>query len=249
MPDTPLLLGVSLKMYFTHERSLAWMRQIAEILAASPAVAGGDVEFFVAPTFPALKDAVRILQPHAVGAQDVAATDLGAYTGEVSAAELAEIGVSLVEIGHAERRRLFGEDDDAVQAKCGQALAHGLTPLLCVGEPEQVDPEETAALVVSQARSALLTDTELVRDRVVLAYEPYWAIGAAQAAPAEYVQQVCRLVKERLRDQLPGMLLVYGGSAGPGTLSALGDAVDGLFLGRFAHDPANVAAILTEAEA
>ena len=70
-----------------------------------------------------------------------------------------------------------------MQAKCGQALAHGLTPLLCVGEPEQVDPEETAALVVSQARSALLTDTQLVRDRVVLAYEPYWAIGAAQATP------------------------------------------------------------------
>lgn len=247
MTAAPALLGVSLKMYFTHERTLEWMRQVAGILSASQAVADGDIEFFVAPSFPALKDAVEILHPNPVGAQDVAATDLGAYTGEVSAAELAEIGVSLVEIGHAERRRYFGEDDETFRAKCRQVLNHDLTPLLCVGEPERQDPVDTVARVVSQASHALLGESDQVTERVVLAYEPYWAIGAAEAAPAEYVQQVCRLVKEQLQDRLPAMRLIYGGSAGPGTLTSLGDAVDGLFLGRFAHDPANVEAIIQEA--
>ncbi len=245
----PTILGVSLKMYFAHERSLTWMRQVAAILADASAMTAGEVEFFAVPSFPALKDAVEILRPHAVGAQDVAATDLGAYTGEVSAAELAEIGVSIVEVGHAERRLLFGEDDAVVHAKCQQVLGHGLTPLLCVGEPSRVSSEEAATLVVSQVRSALLVDAAILREQVVIAYEPHWAIGAPDAAPPDHVREVCRLVKNQLDADLPNLRLLYGGSAGPGTLTALGSAVDGLFLGRFAHDPANVAEILEEASA
>lgn len=241
------MLGVSLKTYFTHARTLEWMRSIAALLGRTDAVRDGLVEFFVAPTFPSLKDAVRILEPGAVAAQDVAATAPGAYTGEVSAEELAEIGVRFVEIGHAERRSLFGETDDVVRAKCVRALNVGLTPLLCVGEPEQQDPEATAEIVIAQAKDALLAGSEDRLDaRVVLAYEPYWAIGAPHAAPAEYVQAVCRSVKAQLRHSLPNLVLLYGGSAGPGTLTALGPAVDGLFLGRFAHEVQNVEAILRE---
>lgn len=243
----PTMLGVSLKTYFTHARTMEWLGTVAELLDHDEAVRQGQVEFFAAPTFPALKDAISILGKHAVAAQDVAPTEPGAYTGEVSAEELAEIGVQLVEIGHAERRSLFGETDDTVRQKCRRTLDVGLTPLVCVGEAQQQDPTATAELVVEQAKGALLNGREGVEARVVLAYEPFWAIGASRPAPADYVQQVCRTVKSRLAQQFPQLVLLYGGSAGPGTLTSLDSAVDGLFLGRFAHDTANVKAILAEA--
>lgn len=247
---SPLLLGTSLKMYFGHQRTLAWAREVAAILAASPAVTDGRVEFFVAPSFPALPEVVRILAPHPVAAQDVAAAESGAFTGEVSAGELAEIGVRLVEIGHAERRRLFRETDAEIAAKCAVVLGRGLTPVLCAGEPEAGDPAAATDIVVDQVDAALAGSLrgDPAR-RVVVAYEPHWAIGAAEAAPATYVREVCGPARERLRDRYPGLALLYGGSAGPGTLTALGDVVDGLFLGRFVHDPRNVAAVLDEAAA
>ena len=242
------LLGVSLKSYFTHQRTLGWMRDVAALLEENAGVRDGRVEFFVAPTFVGLKDALRILDPHPVAAQDVSATGLGAYTGEVPAEELAEIGVSLVEIGHAERRRYFGETDDDFRAKCSRVMEHGMWPLLCVGEPEHQNPASTAQVVVQQARHALLGDeVSTVETPVVLAYEPYWAIGAPEPAPADYVQDVCRIVREELEPSFGNLSILYGGSAGPGTLTSLGDAVDGLFLGRFAHDPENVRRILEEA--
>lgn len=243
-----ILLGTSLKMYFGHQQTLQWAQAVAEILAASPAVADGRVEFFVAPAFPALPETVRILAPHPVAAQDVAAAEPGAFTGEVSAAELAEIGVRLVEIGHAERRRLFGETDATIATKCAVALRHGLTPVLCVGEREPEDAAAAARIVVDQVDAALSGPLRDTPDRqVIVAYEPHWAIGAAEPAPAAYVREVCGPAREQLQDRYPGLVMLYGGSAGPGTLTALGDAVDGLFLGRFVHDPHNVAAVIDEA--
>ncbi|QGF23522.1 triose-phosphate isomerase family protein [Raineyella fluvialis] len=245
-----VVLGTSLKMYFSHARTLAWAKDVAAILAAAPAVADGRVEFFVAPSFPALPEAVRILAPHPVAAQDVAAAETGAFTGEVSAGELAEIGVRLVEIGHAERRRLFRETDAEIAAKCAVVLGQGMTPVLCVGEPEAGDPSTAADVVVDQVDAALSAALPATTPRrVIVAYEPHWAIGAAEPAPAAYVQETCGIARERLLQRYPGLTLLYGGSAGPGTLTALGDAVDGLFLGRFVHDPRNLAAVIDEASA
>lgn len=246
----PVLVGVSLKMYFGHRQALDWLRRAIALAAAHPAVHSGEVRFVVIPGYlailPALVEAGGT--PVLVGAQDVAADEPGPYTGEVSAAELAEIGVRYAEIGHAERRLLFAEDDDAVAAKTEMALHHRLTPVLCVGESEQLAIPAAIAATRAQVSAAL---GGAPRGAVVLAYEPVWAIGAAAPAPEEHIRAVCAALRADLAGDpaRAGSSVIYGGSAGPGLLSRLGDDVDGLFLGRFAHDPAALAAVLDEADA
>jgi triosephosphate isomerase (TIM) len=241
-------VGVSLKMYFGHADARRWFARVAELAAAHPAVADGRVECFVIPTYVQVLPALEAFRGTrvAIGAQDVATEDAGAFTGEVSAAELAEVGVRLAEIGHAERRHLFGETDDVVRAKTAAALRSGLTPVLCLGEVAHLEATDAAAEVVSQLRAALAGASA---GRVIVAYEPVWAIGAPEPAPAAHIATVA----SALRDALNGLVareessVIYGGSAGPGLLTTLGDAVDGLFLGRFAHDPAALASVLDEA--
>ncbi|MFT8396513.1 triose-phosphate isomerase family protein [Propionibacterium sp.] len=243
-----ILLGVSLKMYFSHAHTLEWAHSVSRILSASPAVTQGLIEFFVVPTYPALREVVQILQPNPVGAQNVASTEQGAFTGEVSAAELAEIGVSMVEIGHAERRSLLGETDADIAAKCSLVMRHGMTPIICVGEAAPGNSDDAASVVVSQVDAALaLVKEQASTARVVVAYEPHWAIGAQHPAPAEYVRKVCGTAKDELTSRYQNLVLLYGGSAGPGTLNSLCNTVDGLFLGRFVHDPRNVSRVIDEA--
>lgn len=244
----PVTVGVSLKTYFGHERALAWFGDVARRAAAHPAVAAGAVRFFVIPTYlqiPAAIDAFAAT-PVLVGAQDVSEFAPGAYTGEVTAAELAEVGVAVAEIGHAERRRLFDETDTVTAAKAAAALAHGITPVLCIGEPEQLG--SPAAALANVERLATNLDG-VPTGPVIVAYEPVWAIGAAEPAPDEHIATVTRALRSAI-DADParaGSVVIYGGSAGPGLLTRLGDSVDGLFLGRFAHDPGALVAVLDEA--
>lgn len=245
-------IGVSLKMYFTHARTLAWATELAALAERHPAVRSGVVELFAVPTFPSLVPVREALAggPVRLGAQDVATDDAGAFTGEVSAVELAEIGVTLAEIGHAERRRLYAEDDAMVAAKTAAALRNGVTPLLCVGELEQA-PVGVAALEVADQVECALVEAQAAGTvgPLLVAYEPVWAIGAAEPAPVEHIAGVVTALEAHLAD-LPGLegsRVIYGGSAGPGLLTALGGRVGGLFLGRFAHDVAAVELILDEA--
>ncbi|WP_110590049.1 triose-phosphate isomerase family protein [Microbacterium suaedae] len=242
---THLTVGVSLKMYFGHERARSWFDAVAARARSHPAVTSGAVTLFVTPTYLQVLPAVDAFRgtPVRVGGQDVAAADEGAFTGEVSAAELAEVGASIAEIGHAERRRLFGETDAVVAEKTRAALRAGLTPLLCIGEEEQADPARAAELSVRQLRAAI-GDAE--DGPVIVAYEPVWAIGAPEPAGEDHVRIVARALRAALADR-PGSAVIYGGAAGPGLLTTLGDAVDGVFLGRFAHDPDALLAVLDEA--
>ena len=238
-------VAVSLKMYFGAARAQAYCAALASLAARHPDVASGATDLVVLPSFvsiPAALSAAGTTRLR-VGAQDLASDDAGPFTGEVSGTELAELGVTHVEVGHAERRRLFGEDDAMVRAKTAAALRNGLVPLLCVGETSRADPATAAAVVVEQVASAIPEGTG---KRVLVAYEPVWAIGAAEPAPHAYTSAVCRSVRAALGERLGDFGIVYGGSAGPGLVAALGDAVDGLFLGRFAHDPAAVEAVLDE---
>ncbi|MCK6068381.1 MULTISPECIES: triose-phosphate isomerase family protein [Microbacterium] len=244
-----MLIGSSLKMYFSHARTLAWVREVAGIVRDHPAVAAG-VRPFVLPQFPSIPACAQIgaAAGLAVGAQDLAAEDEGPYTGEVSGAVLAEVGCSLVEVGHAERRRLFGETDEVVAAKLAAALRHGLIPLLCVGEDR---PGDAAAAVdacrrqidsaVGPARAAGLTGP------VTIAYEPLWAIGAPDPAGPDHITAVCGALREYGAEGGQAQAVIYGGSARPGMLAEIAGSVDGLFLGRFAHDPRAFGAILDEA--
>jgi triosephosphate isomerase len=243
-------VGVSLKTYFGHERAGAWFADVARRAGAHPAVASGAVRFFVIPTYLQIPSAIEAFAgtPVLVGAQDVSEFEPGAYTGEVAAAELAEVGVAVAEIGHAERRRLFGETDAVTAAKAAAALAHGITPVLCIGEADRLGSPAAARANVEQ----LAADLEGVpAGPVIVAYEPVWAIGAAEPAPDEHIVTVTRALRAAIDADADraGSVVIYGGSAGPGLLTRLGDSVDGLFLGRFAHEPDALVAVLDEASA
>lgn len=240
------VIGVSTKMYLGYQASLDWVTGVRAVVAARAPLPVA-LTVFVAPSFPVLESAHRILAGSGVvlGAQNCSASS-GPLTGEVSPGLLAEVGVELVEIGHAERRRLFGETDAVVAAKTAAAVLAGLTPLLCVGEPVRGDPAATAVFCHDQITAALGESVTL--DSVIIAYEPVWAIGAAEAAEPAYVNDVVGRLRQLLHplSVVGGARIIYGGSASEGLLPRL-DAVDGLFLGRFAHDPAAFGRILDEA--
>ncbi|WIB77572.1 triose-phosphate isomerase [Curtobacterium sp. MCPF17_002] len=242
-----ITVGVSLKMYFSHARSLSWAAAVGDIARRHPAVRSGAAELFVVPTFPALVPVRQVLgdAPVLLGAQDLAWADEGAYTGEVSGAELREIGVDLVEIGHAERRSLFHETDEVVAAKVRAAFRNHLRPLVCVGEVRRASGAEAVAEVTAQLDRAVPAASA---GPVIVAYEPVWAIGAPAPAPDEHIVTVLAGIEQHLRarPELHGSTVVYGGSAGPGLLTRGQGRIGGLFLGRFAHDPAAVETILDE---
>lgn len=241
-------VGVSLKMYFGHQQAATWFDEVATRVRAHGSVQSGDVELFITPTFLQVLPAIAAFAgtPVRIGGQDVAAADTGAFTGEVSAAELAEVGASIAEIGHAERRRLFAETDGVVAAKTAAAVRAGLTPLLCIGEAERRDPSEAAGVAVAQLRAAL---ADAPAGAVIVAYEPVWAIGAPEPAPHSHIRVVAAALRAAVEGDSAraGSAVIYGGAAGPGLLTALGDDVDGVFLGRFAHDPDALVAVLDEA--
>ena len=244
----PLYIGVSTKMYLGYQESLRWLSEVRSIVDDRPGLgmdSAGEspVRVFVIPSFPVLEPAARILagSPVLLGAQNCAWGD-GPLTGEVSPGMLAELGVSLVEIGHAERRKLFAEDDAVVARKVRAAVEHSLTPLLCIGEPDRLDAGTAAAFCVGQVRAATDGDPTLLNG-LVLAYEPVWAIGAQEPAPPQHVNAVLAQIRAA---RGPAGPRIYGGSAGPGLLPRL-PAADGLFLGRFAHDAANLGRVLDEA--
>jgi triosephosphate isomerase len=245
--STRILVGVSTKMYLGFRDSLDWLERLRHEVDTRPALAAGRVVPFVIPSFPVLSAAARLLadSPLLLGAQNCGWAD-GPWTGEVAPSMLAELGVRLVEIGHAERRRHFHEDDAMVALKVRAADDAGLTPLLCVGETERGEPGGAADFVYRQIESAVEGDWDLA-GRLVVAYEPVWAIGAAEPAAAAYVSDVVQLLRVHLTVAgVPGLPVIYGGSAKPGLLPTL-EGVSGLFLGRFAHDPVNFGLVLDEA--
>ena len=260
-PET-LYVGVSTKMYLGYADSLRWLGELRSEVDARPALAAGRVVPFVIPSFPMLPAAADILagSPVLLGAQDCGWAD-GPWTGEVSPSLLAELGVRIVEIGHAERRRHFGDDDAMIGLKVRAADDAGITPLLCVGEetagpgsgtgnasetPADAATDAAAYFVYGQIEAATGGDWALA-SRLVIAYEPVWAIGAAEPASAGYVSAVVNQLRARLAVHgLRDLPIIYGGSAKPGLLPTL-DGVSGLFLGRFAHDATNFGKVLDEA--
>ncbi|MEV7132489.1 triose-phosphate isomerase family protein [Arthrobacter sp. NPDC093128] len=254
--DRTIYVGVSTKMYLGYRDSLDWLEQLRHQVDSRPALAAGRVVPFVIPSFPVLPAAAGVSDgsPLVLGAQNCGWAD-GPWTGEVAPSMLAELGVGLVEIGHAERRAHFGENDAVVALKVRAADDAGLTPLLCVGEVSVVgdsagEPAAGGALaadfVYRQIKAAVGGDWALA-SRLIVAYEPVWAIGAAEPADAGYVSDVVSHLRALLAVHgLQDLSVIYGGSAKPGLLPRLG-GVSGIFLGRFAHDAANFGRVLDEA--
>jgi triosephosphate isomerase (TIM) len=236
-------------MYFGYAQTVDWCEKVSTMAQQLPALADGEVELAVFPSFATLSAAAGTFAGTRVtlGAQDIFWEDSGPFTGEVGGSELREVGCRFVEIGHAERRRFFGETNATVARKLEAAARNELTAVLCIGEGVQGDPGAASAWCVSQL-GALLGDNVREAGRVIIAYEPWWAIGAEVPASTEHIRTVCSGIRAWL-DRSPSFRrcrIIYGGSAGLGVLTDLEECLDGLFLGRFAHEPYNLGRVISE---
>ncbi|MCG2634120.1 MAG: triose-phosphate isomerase [Gammaproteobacteria bacterium] len=162
--------------------------------------------------------------PVAVGAQNCHPEPAGAFTGEISAPLLKSAGCSYVIVGHSERRSLFAEDDALVADKCAAALTSGLVPVVCVGETLTQRKKGETESVIRQQIDAIIERLERPDlERIVVAYEPVWAIGTGVSASAEQAQPVHGLLRSRLADvcDSSGIRILYGGSMKPGNAAEL----------------------------
>jgi triosephosphate isomerase len=196
------------------------------------------IDIAVFPPFVYLPEAVRALKDGSimVGAQDLCAEASGAFTGEVSAAMLKDVGCTLALVGHSERRHWYHEDDALVARKFAAALGGGLKPVLCVGETlEEHEAHQTEAVVARQL-DAVLTMTAITRfSEAIVAYEPVWAIGTGRTATPEQAQAVHQFVRSRFARQsakiASQLRILYGGSvkaANAADLFAMPDVDGGL---------------------
>jgi triosephosphate isomerase len=161
----------------------------------------------------------------AIGAQDCSAHASGAYTGEVSAAMLKDVGCSYVIVGHSERRQYHGESDALVAAKAGAALDAGLTPIVCVGETLAEREAGQTMSVVSRQLGVVLAALQARASKTVVAYEPVWAIGTGKVATPAQAQEVHAAIRAQLRttvgDAADTVHLLYGGSMKPDNAAEL----------------------------
>jgi triosephosphate isomerase len=250
MPDRTPILAANWKMHKTIEET---ERFLAEFL---PRVPESAPELVICPAYLSLRTAVEgcVQSGVRVAAQNMHEDDDGAFTGEISARMLLEIGVDGVILGHSERRQYCGESDEALARKVPEALSAGLEPILCVGENEaQRDSDETEGILTRQVEADL---SDVRDDRladVVIAYEPIWAIGTGRTATPDQAQEACALIRglieQRSGEAAAAIRILYGGSVKPGNaaeLIALPD-VDGALVGGASLDPDDFAAIVEAA--
>jgi len=192
------------------------------------------VEVVVCPPFTDLKDAAAAVKGSnvALGAQNVAWAESGAFTGEISAGMLKDLGVEYVIIGHSERRQYFGETDETVNRLLKAALAAGLKPIVCVGEKlEEREAGQMPAVIEKQVKEGFadLSPEELAK--VVIAYEPVWAIGTGKTATPKEAQEVHALIRRLLAEianaeVAASVRIQYGGSMKPANAKELMDQPD-----------------------
>lgn len=211
-------------------------------------------DIVVAPPFTALAaaaeeaDGTRV----AIAAQDVFWEDHGAFTGEVSARMLLDAGCSYTIIGHSERRQYFGETDESVEKKAHAAIRSGLHAIVCVGETlGERDAGNATAVVQRQLRGAVARLSAPDLQKLIIAYEPVWAIGTGRTATPEIAAEMHSEIRRTLADlhgsgAASSLRILYGGSVKPDNISALmqRDEIDGALVGGASLDPASFAAII-----
>jgi triosephosphate isomerase len=248
MPRTPYI-AANWKMNKT-------VAEAAEFVdALLPRIAATQCDVVVCPPYLALQEVVERRRGTAVrvAAQNMHEEESGAFTGEISAPMLVELDVEAVVLGHSERRQFFGETDEALARKVPAALAAELEPILCVGESEAArDGGETEEVLERQLQADLAGVEGADLSRVVIAYEPVWAIGTGRTATPEQAQDACAFIRDvvRMRGGAGDDLRVlYGGSVKPGNAAEILSKpdVDGALVGGAALDPEDFAAIVEAA--
>ncbi|MDL2236541.1 triose-phosphate isomerase [Christensenellaceae bacterium OttesenSCG-928-K19] len=229
----PIIAG-NWKMNKTPDEAMALIGEL------KPLVADAKAEVVVCPPYACLAAAAQALAGSNIGlgAQNMDYHDSGAYTGEVSADMLKALGVEYVIIGHSERRQYYAETDATVNLKVKKALATGLVPILCVGEMlEEREQGITAEIVRMQTKLALLDVSAADVAKVVIAYEPVWAIGTGKTATSDDANDTIKTIRQAVRelygDKAEEVRIQYGGSMNPknvGELMAMSD-IDGGLIG------------------
>jgi triosephosphate isomerase len=235
----PLIAG-NWKMNLNHFEAIALVQKIAFSL---PDKYFDKVDVTVVPPFTDLRSVQTLVDGDKLrltyGAQDVSQHDSGAYTGEISGAFLAKLGCTYAVVGHSERRTYHHEDDALVAAKAAAALKHGLTPIVCIGEGLEIrEAGDHVAYNVTQLKGSLAgLSTEQIA-KVVIAYEPVWAIGTGRVASAADAQEVCAAIRKELAelasvDVAASVRVLYGGSVNAKNIGELvgQEDVDGALVG------------------
>ncbi len=221
MSRIPLLAG-NWKMHKTVREATALAQDLLEGMGA----AFRDREVLICPPFTALGQVHAVIAhtPIQLGCQNVWWAGSGAYTGEVSPAMAKDVGCSYVIVGHSERRTLFGETDSSCHKKVRAILEWGMSPILCVGETlEERDAGQTRARVAAQLVAALKDQSQEDGKRIVVAYEPIWAIGTGKNDTPHEANQTCGYLREVLAGQFGDSVaravrILYGGSVKPGNI-------------------------------
>ncbi|MHC1557472.1 triose-phosphate isomerase [Actinomycetospora sp. C-140] len=245
MARKPLIAG-NWKMNLTHLEAIGVTQKLAFAL---PGKYYDKVDVAVLPPFTDLRSVQTLVDadsmPITYGGQDLSPEDSGAFTGDVSGVMLAKLGCTWVVVGHSERRTIHGEDDALVNRKVHAALRHGLTPILCLGEGEEVrDEGNHVPHCTGQLDGALKGLAADDVAKIVIAYEPVWAIGTGKTAGVADAQEVCHALRERLRevhggDVADGVRILYGGSVKANNVADLvrSDDIDGALVGGASLDP------------
>jgi triosephosphate isomerase (TIM) len=235
-----IVLAGNWKMYKTQTEALEFLQGFMPHLDETP----DDREAVLCAPFTALGVLSKNLHGSRVklGAQNVHWATTGAFTGEVAAPMLVEIGVRYVVIGHSERRQYFGETDETVNLRLRAAQAAGLVPILCVGESKQQrDAGETESLILSQLKQGLV---DIDQQNLVIAYEPIWAIGTGDTCEAKEANRVIGLIRSQLTN--PNVTIQYGGSVKPENIDEImaQPEIDGALVGGASLEPKSFARIV-----
>ncbi len=247
----PLMAG-NWKMNLNHLEAIAMVQKLAFSLAEEDFE---QVEVAVLPPFTDIRSVQTLVEGDKLaveyGAQDISAHDSGAYTGEVSGAMLAKLGCTFAVAGHSERREHHGESDELVASKVAAALRHDMTPILCVGEGLDVRHDgRHVEHTLAQLDGALAGLTAEQVEKVVVAYEPVWAIGTGEVATPDDAQEMAAAIRARLGERYSAEVagtvrVLYGGSVKSANIKPImaSDDVDGALVGGASLDPDEFALI------
>lgn len=244
----PMIAG-NWKMYKTIAETEAFFAEIGPLIAGA-----SHCDIVIAPTFTALRRAVDLGEAIgiSISAQDLYWEREGAWTGEVSAWMIRDVGCRFTLIGHSERRQFFGETDESVNKKIRAALEAGLSAIVCVGEMlSEREAGQTEMVIERQLAQGLAGLTGSEFSRIIMAYEPVWAIGTGRTATPEIAQQAHQFIRSRIeRTTSPGVAhglrILYGGSVKPDNIAGLmaQPDIDGALVGGASLNAKSFAAIV-----
>ena len=235
------------KMHMTNSEAIALVKELVPKVKDAQ-----NVDVIVCPPFTALSDVSKVTKGTNIklGAQDMSMEDKGAFTGEISPLMLKELGVKYILCGHSERRKYFHETNERVNRKIRAALQHEMTPVLCVGERyEERESGKTLEIIEYQILTGLYDVDNKDCSKIIVAYEPLWAIGTGTPATPDQIEEVHKHIRKVLCDKYKACLdimILYGGSVKPDNIKELmaKDDVDGALVGGASLKPESFAGIV-----